>query len=68
MTTKHGRVPEIFQTSPCAKCYKRTRQTGLMYYFDNLLDAMLFIEQKTKEETEIPQDNDDAWEGWEVYE
>jgi len=38
-----------------------------MSYFDNLLDAMLFIERKTKEETETPQDNDDAWEGWEDY-
>jgi hypothetical protein len=52
MTTKHGRVPEIFQTSPCKKCFKRTRQIGNMYYFDNELEALLFIEQKKLEEEE----------------
>ena len=67
MTTKHRRVPEIFQTSPCAKCLKRTRKVGLMTYFDNLLDAMLYIDRKRNEETQTPQDNDDAWEGWEDY-
>jgi len=52
MTTKHGRVPEIFQTSPCKKCFKRTRQVGLMSYFDNELDALLYIERKKSQEEE----------------
>jgi len=59
MTTKHGRVPEIFQTSPCKKCFKRTRQIGVMTYFDNQLDALLYIERKKQEE------EDEAWEGFE---
>jgi len=80
MTTKHREVPEIFQTSPCYMCLKRTRQTGNMYYFGSLLDAMLFIEQKQEEERlaaeeaariaaeeaaeEATDDEDDAWEGF----
>jgi len=75
MTTKHREVPEIFQTSPCAKCLKRTRQTGNMYYFGSLLDAMLYIEQKQEEAREgaleatvaaeeATDDEDDAWEGF----
>jgi len=52
MTTKHIGVPEIFQTSPCKKCFKRTRQVGLMSYFDNELDALLYIERKKSQEEE----------------
>jgi len=49
MTTKHIGVPEIFQTSPCKKCFKRTRQVGLMTYFESELDALLYIERKKSE-------------------
>tara|TARA_R110002020_G_scaffold247831_1_gene461859 strand:- start:410 stop:859 length:450 start_codon:yes stop_codon:yes gene_type:complete len=52
MSTKHGEDKiknGIFQTSPCEKCEKRTRQNGLLKFFSSIHQAITYTSSKNKE-------------------
>lgn len=52
MSTKHGEDKiknGIFQTSPCEKCEKRTRQNGLLKFFSSNIQALKYAQNKNKE-------------------
>jgi hypothetical protein len=52
MSTKHGEHKlknGIFQSSPCEKCGKRTRQNGLFKFFSSQIQALKYAQNKNKE-------------------